>query len=151
MVEPVAREHHEVVVVGAGLSGLCACRTLIQNGVKDIVVLEASDRVGGRLQCDDEGTDLGGAYFGPTQGVCLPRRPRLHLPKAPVAAPITILLPDPGRATDRVLQLIDELGCKLYKVNVSGRTVQSLGGKVTAFQGTIPPISLLGMLDLNHV
>ena len=42
----------DVVVVGAGLAGLCAARRLHQHGL-DVVVLEASDDVGGRVRTDD--------------------------------------------------------------------------------------------------
>lgn len=38
-----------VIVVGAGLSGIAAARELTDKGVKDVVVLEARDRPGGRL------------------------------------------------------------------------------------------------------
>lgn len=38
-----------VVVVGAGLSGYSAAAKLMENGVTDIVVLEAEDRIGGRV------------------------------------------------------------------------------------------------------
>lgn len=42
---------HEVVVVGAGLAGLAAARQLAIHDV-DVVVLEASDSVGGRVRTD---------------------------------------------------------------------------------------------------
>ncbi|GFR94168.1 lysine-specific histone demethylase 1 homolog 1 [Elysia marginata] len=43
------RSKVKIVVVGAGLAGLSAAEELLGNGFKDIIVLEASDRVGGRL------------------------------------------------------------------------------------------------------
>lgn len=39
----------KVVVVGAGLSGYSAAAKLMENGVNDIVVLEAEGRIGGRV------------------------------------------------------------------------------------------------------
>jgi monoamine oxidase len=65
------RERHtDVVIVGAGLAGLSAARTLAASGV-DVLVLEARDRVGGRTytRAASDGTllDLGGQWIGPTQ------------------------------------------------------------------------------------
>ena len=42
----------DVVVIGAGLAGLNATRHLVAAGL-DVVVVEASDRVGGRVQTDE--------------------------------------------------------------------------------------------------
>ena len=42
---------HEVVIVGGGLSGLCCALELYRNGVSFLLV-EATDRVGGRVKTD---------------------------------------------------------------------------------------------------
>ncbi len=44
-------QEHDVVIVGAGLAGLAAARQLSIHGV-DVVVLESSDDVGGRVRTD---------------------------------------------------------------------------------------------------
>lgn len=40
----------KIVVVGGGIAGLSVCYYLQQNGIKDYVLIEASDRIGGRIQ-----------------------------------------------------------------------------------------------------
>src|SRR5437763_14251989 len=60
----------DVAVVGAGLSGLSAARTLHRNGLS-VTVLEARDRVGGRTLnhqiSEAKVIELGGQWIGPTQ------------------------------------------------------------------------------------
>ena len=68
---PDSAQPHRVdaIVVGAGMAGLAAGRTLQRSG-KKIVVLEARDRVGGRVKAGKlagHTIDLGGMWVGPTQ------------------------------------------------------------------------------------
>lgn len=39
-----------MVVIGAGLAGLAAAKALLEQGFTDVTVLEASSRIGGRVQ-----------------------------------------------------------------------------------------------------
>jgi monoamine oxidase len=60
---------HDVVIAGAGVSGLVAARELARAG-KSVLVIEARDRVGGRTwtrTSNGRHFDLGGQFVGPTQ------------------------------------------------------------------------------------
>ena len=60
----------QVIVVGAGVAGLVAARRLVDRGL-DVLVLEARDRVGGRLWSylmpNGETVELGGEWISTTQ------------------------------------------------------------------------------------
>ena len=63
-------EHVDTIVIGAGVSGLTAARLLTRAG-KSVVVLEARDRIGGRVVTERNGdrvTDLGASWIHGVNG-----------------------------------------------------------------------------------
>ena len=74
-----------MIVVGAGMAGLAAARILRGQG-KKIVVLEARDRVGGRVKAGKlagHTIDLGGMWVGPTQTRLLDLLREYHIATMP--------------------------------------------------------------------
>ena len=90
----------DVVVIGAGFAGLTAARQLVAAG-RSVVVLEARDRVGGRVLNASIGggevVEVGGQWIGPTQ--------------------------------DRIAALARELGVSTYKTYNSGENIYYRGGQ----------------------
>jgi spermine oxidase len=50
------KKKYRVVIVGGGAAGLSAANSLMSNGIQDFVVLEARNRIGGRIISIDMGT-----------------------------------------------------------------------------------------------
>ncbi|MGF7238571.1 MAG: flavin monoamine oxidase family protein [Frankia sp.] len=118
----------DTVVVGAGLAGLTAARSLVAAG-REVVVLEARDRVGGRTLNHDLGdgqvVEAGGQFVGPTQ--------------------------------NHILALADELGVKTFPAFNDGASVYVHKGRPRRFTGDIPPDPLalpglgLAMARINRL
>jgi monoamine oxidase len=114
-------EAADVLVVGAGLAGLTAARNLTAAG-RSVLVLEARDRVGGRVVNQDIGdgkiVEMGGQYAGPTQ--------------------------------DRLLVLAEELGVTTFPTYDTGHKVLHLNGKRGTYGGTIPRVNPLVLADVGQ-
>lgn len=48
--------HHKVIIIGAGIAGLAAANALLANGINDFKILEARNRIGGRIISIELGT-----------------------------------------------------------------------------------------------
>ena len=66
------RRNEKVVIVGAGIAGLAAAAELHAGMFEDVVLLEARDRIGGRVWTDNLGgaipVDLGASWIHGTRG-----------------------------------------------------------------------------------
>src|SRR5215211_6930607 len=102
----------DVVVVGAGLAGLAAARETAAAG-PSVVVVEARDRVGGRVLNEEIGdgkvVEVGGQWIGPTQ--------------------------------DRLAALAGELGVRTFPTHAVGDNVIEYRGRVRRYRGTIPRLN----------
>lgn len=111
----------DVVVIGAGVAGLVAAHDLVQGG-SDVRVLEARDRVGGRLLNGElpggSPIEVGGQWVGPTQ--------------------------------NHVLQLIDQLGLSTYPTYIAGQHIAEFGGKRSQYTGRIPRLNPLVLADIGQ-
>ena len=111
----------DVAVVGAGLAGLCAARELARGGAT-VRVLEARDRVGGRVLSQQLSTgavvELGAQWIGPGQ--------------------------------DHMAGLVQEFGLTPFPQHCTGAKVLSIGGKRSTYKSDIPSLPLLGLLDLDR-
>src|SRR5437762_3569235 len=109
----------DVCVVGAGLAGLAAARRVVQAG-RTVVVLEARDRVGGRvwnkILPDGLVISVGGTWLGLRQ--------------------------------DRMFALCEELGLETYPQHHAGDTALQLDGTPQRYHGPVPklnPFALAGL------
>ncbi|KAL9421013.1 hypothetical protein AB3S75_038558 [Citrus x aurantiifolia] len=60
-----------VIIIGAGVSGISAGKILAENGIEDILILEASDRIGGRVRNEKFGgvsVELGAGWIAGVGG-----------------------------------------------------------------------------------
>jgi monoamine oxidase len=109
----------DVCVVGAGYAGLTAARRLRQGG-KTVAVLEARDRVGGRIWThrlsDGSPVDRGGAWLGPRH--------------------------------DAIFGLVREVGVSTYKTWVKGAHLLIGEGRTRRYTGLIPKISPLAIITI---
>ena len=111
----------DVAIVGAGLAGLVAARDLIAGGVS-VLVIEARDRVGGRLLNEDIGdgkvVEVGGQWIGPTQ--------------------------------DRMAALSADVGVDTFPTYAEGENLNEWRGSLKRYSGTIPRINPLVLLDVGR-
>ena len=77
-------KHHKVIILGGGVAGVIAARTLHQNGIDDFVIVEARHELGGRMMSHSFGgktIELGANWIQGTQTGNGPANPIFELAK----------------------------------------------------------------------
>jgi len=108
-------------VVGAGFAGLAAARELTRQG-HDVLVLEGRGRVGGR------------SFTGDLVGL-----------------PVDMGASFVGPSQDAVLALAAELKIPTAPTHNDGKNVIRWRGETRSYSGTIPRLSLIGLLDIARL
>lgn len=110
----------DVIVIGAGFAGIAAAKKLNAAG-KDFVLLEARDRIGGRVetQMRDCGAqiELGAQWIGPTQ--------------------------------TRIWNWVKEFDVQTFDTYDEGKNILHYKGKTSTYKGTIPKIDPISLIDLG--
>jgi len=113
-------ELYDVVIIGAGLSGLTAARRLFQAS-KKVLVLEAQDRVGGRTWSQPIGgedfIDVGGQWI--------------------------------GKGHNQMYKLVEEAGLKTFPTFTKGKSILRRQAENKTYKGETPPLGLLALLSVQ--
>lgn len=111
----------DVAIVGAGLAGLVAARRLAAAGA-GVLVVEARDRVGGRLLNEEIGdgkvVEVGGQWIGPTQ--------------------------------ERLAALAAELGVETFPTHDAGAHLIEFDGRLTSYTGALTDARVSLVRDLSR-
>ena len=111
---------YDAIIIGAGYAGLAAAKILLESG-KNILVLEARERVGGRIHTqfleDGNYVDLGGQWIGPGQ--------------------------------ERMYALAKEYGISTFATYDKGKSILYFNNKRRQYKGIIPPLPLFALLSLD--
>jgi monoamine oxidase len=106
----------DVVVIGGGLAGLVAARSLVASG-HEVALFEATGVVGGRTRAHAVGgthVELGGTFVGPDH--------------------------------DRLLALAAAVGCTTHPTHDDGAHVMDVHGRRSSYRGALLPVGLRGLL-----
>jgi monoamine oxidase len=112
----------QVIIIGAGFSGIAAAKILHQAKIP-FLVLEARDRLGGRVYTkqlsDDLYLDFGGQWIGPGQ--------------------------------ERMYELCQEYGVEYSETYDQGYNLIDINQKVKKFKGLIPKMDIASLINLDFV
>jgi len=110
----------DVIVVGAGLAGLAAAGAVLRAGLEPIV-LEARDRIGGRVVnepiADGKIVEMGGQWVAPR--------------------------------SSGLRRFAAQAGLEFFPTYETGRKLMEVSGKIHRWKGKLPPLQIPALLDVG--
>jgi len=113
---------YDVAVIGAGMCGIIAARDLVRAG-KSVIIVEAKEKVGGRVKTvinEEDGSilEFGATWIGPGQ--------------------------------ENMFDLCIEHGIPTFRQPCEGINLQKVQGEHGEYNGSVPPLPFFSLLDLQQ-
>jgi monoamine oxidase len=127
-------QQYECVIVGGGISGLSAALQLKDKGITNVVILEAADRIGGRIQSSEMKSVID-AKFEKKHGWA--------------GTECNIGAQWVFKEQRQLFAMLKRFNLETFEQDVDGKSVMQHGENMGKYTGTIPPLPYTVLVDMQ--